>query len=614
MKRVIVVLFLLFLCAVSPVFGSEKFNNSFLVTYEVSQSGLTSVTEDITITNKTSDYYPSEQTFTYSSLNIGNIKAIDEKGEFDPEITKDGNKTTVKVVFRTKNAGLGKQTNIRLEYQTSDMASLNGEVWQILIPGIKNIDFYDDFNLNLFVPQTFPEIQYVSVPPETPPAKKIGAGWTWQWSKDEIKDRGIVLIFGKNQYYRLSMDYSLKNTGMSPLLNSITVPPDTNYQKMILTSIKPEPVYAEEDYDGNWIFWFNVNAQETKKIRAEALVNLFFEPEPVSKPNSNQIHTWTSVQRFWDYQKLADASGKLDNLKTTRAIYDFTVNTLQYNFNRLNKAPERFTASDALKNPGNSICTDFTNVFISLARKNGIPAREVDGFAYTSNYELQPLSLEKDILHAWPEYYDFKKQTWIMVDPTWEKTTGGIDYFDKLDLNHITFVKKGLSSEQPYPPGSYKSDDLHTKDVRVTFAKKEEWDEIDNQMSSNKKIDLIYEVSDFHISGISEKGKIILQNKSGITVESIPVVFNIGDKRFDREINRLIPFQNYEFEFTMPKVNFWEKKDIELTTLINNKSFKKTVHFTPIYLWKDNVYVFSGGLSIIILCFVIIVYSVVRRK
>jgi hypothetical protein len=592
----------LFFAFARSVFADDKFSNSFGITYQINSSGVANISEDITITNKSSEYYPSKQTFTYHYLNLGNIKVIDEQGEFEPEIKKDGNTTNVTVVFRTQNAGIGKQTKFRLLYQTSDIVSLNGEVWQILIPGIKNLDFYDNFQLNLLLPSNFPEIQYASVEPRV----------RWQWGKDEIKDRGIVLIFGKMQYYSLQLDYSLKNNGLSGILDSITIPPDTNYQKIILQSISEEPAYSEEDSDGNWILWFELGPSTTKKIQAKLLARLTFEPETSPVLSKDQIKIFTRTTRFWDYEKMASFASKQNNLTSAKQVYDYTVATLTYNLNRLGKTPERFSASQALQNPINSICTDFTNVFISLARKNNIPAREVDGYAQTSSTELQPLSLEKDVLHAWPEYYDFKNKKWIMVDPTWEKTTGGIDYFHKLDLNHIAFVKKGVSSEIPAPPGSYKTDDLNTKDVNVTFARAVDWESEALKQKDNHKIDLIYEANDYYISGLDQSGKIIIQNKSGEAIENVPIFFKIDGKSYDKEISRLIPFQIYEFKFSFPRINFWERKTVTLITLINNKSFKKDVNFTPIFFWQNNIYYFCAGATIILIIITLMIYTIYR--
>jgi transglutaminase-like putative cysteine protease len=56
------------------------------------------------------------------------------------------------------------------------------------------------------------------------------------------------------------------------------------------------------------------------------------------------------------------------------------------------------------------VCLEFTDLFIAIARAAGIPAREIDGFGYTQNAINRPISIDEDILHAWPEYYDTAKK------------------------------------------------------------------------------------------------------------------------------------------------------------------------------------------------------------
>src|SRR5690606_16956842 len=87
----------------------------------------------------------------------------------------------------------------------------------------------------------------------------------------------------------------------------------------------------------------------------------------------------------------------------------------------------------------------------------------------TENDRLRPLSLVDDVLHAWPEYYDKDKKQWVMIDPTWGNTTKGMDYFNTLDFEHITFVVKGLDSEYPIPAGGYKFD-KKSMDIEIQFV------------------------------------------------------------------------------------------------------------------------------------------------
>jgi len=603
-KKTILIIIFTFLFA-SPAFADEKFTNSYKVTYQITASGLTNVTEEITIVNKESNYYPKSQTFAFNYLNIGNIKASDQNGEFTPEITKNADTTTVVINFRSKNVGIGKQTKFALRYQTSDIASLSGEIWQILIPGIKNLERFDDFSLTLNIPENFPKIQYVSKEPKT----------RWLWTKEDLGGNGIFLIFGEEQFYKASLGYFLDNPGLTPVLESITIPPNTNYQNVILNDISPEPTSSEKDMDGNWIFWYEMKPKQELKIKAEIVIDLMFNPKKSGNLSKKEIQTYTLSQKFWDFQDFGNASIKITTLKTIREIYDFTVGTLTYNYNRLNKAPERFTAFSALQNPTNAICTDFTNVFIALARKNGIPAREVNGFAKSQSFELQPVSEEKDILHAWPEYYDFQKESWIMVDPTWENTTRGIDFFNKLDLNHITFVVKGASSETPFSAGSFKNPNVNSKDVEVKYASKNEYETISKNEEKNKQINLFYEVEENQISGINLPGKIILQNKTKIELQEINVKFNVNGKTGEKTISALIPFETYEHNFTISDVKFWEKRDVKIKTIINGKSFSKTVHFIPIYLWQDNIWVVGGvGILIFLTLCLAILYKTTKKS
>jgi len=58
--------------------------------------------------------------------------------------------------------------------------------------------------------------------------------------------------------------------------------------------------------------------------------------------------------------------------------------------------------------PGKVTCSEYTNVFISLMRNRGIPARFITGILYVKG--------ESEMYHAWAEYY-VESIGWIAVDP-----------------------------------------------------------------------------------------------------------------------------------------------------------------------------------------------------
>ena len=69
-------------------------------------------------------------------------------------------------------------------------------------------------------------------------------------------------------------------------------------------------------------------------------------------------------------------------------------------------------------------CTEYATLMTALARLNGIPAREVSGYAY---YEEN--NSPKFGAHAWVELYI--DGNWREFDPTWDET--------KLGVEHILF-------------------------------------------------------------------------------------------------------------------------------------------------------------------------------
>ena len=247
-----------------------------------------------------------------------------------------------------------------------------------------------------------------------------------------------------------------------------------------------------------------------------------------------------------EYWQVDDSEIKAlaEKLKTPGAIYDYVVTKLSYNYDRVKPNTPRLGAKAILANPKDAICMEFTDLFIAIARAAGIPAREINGFAYTENPKLQPLSLVADVLHAWPEYWDGQKGVWIPIDPTWGSTTGGVDFFNKLDLRHFTFVIHGKDPIKPYPPGSYKLGPNPQKDVYVSFGKLPETRLSSPEMTLvSKKFSLLF----------GEKLEVSVQNPGPTALYdlNITTLFDGVDK-YKNQISILPPFDSYEIRTTIP--------------------------------------------------------------
>ena len=244
---------------------------------------------------------------------------------------------------------------------------------------------------------------------------------------------------------------------------------------------------------------------------------------------------------------------------------------------------------------------EFTDLFIAIARAAGIPAREINGFAYTENPEIQPLSLVADVLHSWPEYWDGERSSWIPVDPTWGSTTGGVNFFDKLDLRHFTFVIHGNNSSLPYPPGSYKLGPNPQKDVFVNFG----------QLP-------IERISKPEITAYIKKGLFFTNSKLDIAIynpgpsalyEISPTVYFENEVAEKHYIDALLPYSSKNFQTTIPFSFLGSKSPEKITISVEGSLLELPSNKTQVITY--NLLIIFGFISFIAL---IIVFRIKREK
>ncbi|MFZ5437503.1 MAG: transglutaminase-like domain-containing protein [Patescibacteria group bacterium] len=446
----------------------NAFENKLISTYTVNELGNTYVEHTFSIKNLTPTYYITKHGLKTSSPNITNIRVFDQQGNnFNAEITKVENQTNIGITFPDKLVGEGKVRTFTISYNNPDLAQVNGNVLEIAIPKQADSNQYQQAEVVLNTPLRFGNATRVT-PASNFTQKLTDKGIQMTFS--ELKNQGVSALFGIDQIFDLNFTYFLENNDSQPILLQTALPPDTSFQRMHYHSIDPLPTEMEIDQDGNWIatFYMPGNTAQTVKVQAQALLTLNKNPDiPVSYPQSFHL----SRQPFWEIdnknlQQIAEEN------KTPQAIYNYVTTTLEYQTIDSLEDFERKGAAQIIGQPTTAACQEFSDLFVTIARINNIPARVVTGYAYTQNNSLRPLSLVEDILHAWPEYWDETNQVWQPTDPTWGNTTGGVDYFNQFDLNHIVLAINGQSSTLPYPAGSYKTEQQQTeKTLEVLFGK-----------------------------------------------------------------------------------------------------------------------------------------------
>ena len=552
-----IVYFLLFIayCFIpfKHALASGEFQADYDVQYDVAPSGVTIVTQTVYLTNKITNLYPQKYSILIDTENIRNVIAYDNGGMINPQVTQSNNKTQILLPFNEKVIGIGKQLKFSLRYEDVDIARKNGSIWEINIPGVSDDADLASYSVSLRVPPTFGENAYLSPLP----------GNGTRWTKDQMIRGGVSAAYGTKQAVDLNLSYYIENINVVPGVAEIALPPDTAYQQVIIRSLTPKPKTIIRDEDGNWLAQYELLPTQRMDITAKITALLQLKPSKGTTEPMTDTKTYLAPTKYWEsndsqIQKLAQ------QYKTPRDIYRYVVNTLSYDYNRVNQSPVRKGAVKALESPKNSICMEFTDLFVAIARAAGIPAREAVGYAYTTNARLRPLSLVTDVLHSWPEYYDDTQHVWVPIDPTWANTTGGVNYFDKLDFNHIVFAIHGKSSEYPYPAGFYKKSGKNTKDVDVTFS---EVPSVPYQGKTNTT----YVFPQTVTSGFQARGNVIIENVSSVVVPIVAVTIYSTpfDVSFSQTYTDVPPFSKISIPVTVPLPGYFLSGTGMLRTTVN---------------------------------------------
>ncbi|WP_161931967.1 transglutaminase-like domain-containing protein [Candidatus Chazhemtobacterium aquaticus] len=469
MKKLLLVVLMLgwWLVSAPRLMAASEFETSYSSIYQVGLNGVTQVVLDISLENKISNVYADRFSLSVGFTDIRNVRVKDAVGLIEPEIVVTDNQTIIRFMFVDKVVGKGKVNRFSVSYETQDIAIKNGSIWEVNIPQLEADKEISSQKVTLIVPSVFGEPAFITPKPDTatnnPPAANTSNSYGFEALT--LGNRAISAVFGTEQYMRFNLIYHLENNSPVKQGAEIAIPPDTNYQKMVYESIRPEPENVLIDKDGNWLAQYTLLPGQKLDVSTTGVVKISFNPDG-SILNQDMWETYLSSSGYWQVDN-AQVQALADKLGSAKSVYDYVTDYLSYDYNKVLTGGGRVGALAALNAPETAICTEFTDLFVTLARAAGIPARELEGYAFTSNDKLRPLSLTQDILHAWPEYYDLQTRRWVQIDPTWGDTTGGVDYFNKLDLNHFVFVIHGSDPVNPLPAGAYKTEVTSNKDVKV---------------------------------------------------------------------------------------------------------------------------------------------------
>jgi len=469
LKAIIIICTIFLSCGKSLAQG-DQFSIDYILEYDINENGETDVIHKAIITNLQNDVIPTIYTFSAKQLKIYDVSAKTNEKDTNPKVEEKNGETVISATIKDYAIGEGRQNTIILNYKTKSIAVKSGKIWNIYIPKIQAPEKASGYNIKISVPQSFGSKVYISPAPEL--QKEEDGKIAFYFTKENIQSSGISAAFGEYQPVNFKIRYQIKNDSFLPAIKKVAFPPDIkNYQSMSYKKISPSPEKTKTDKDGNVIAYYFLKPKNKLEIEIIGTARLYgrqIDPNlggGFEKIPDNLKKIYTKEQKYWETkskyiqqiaQELKDEN--LNVVQNAERVYEFVIQNLSYDYEAQNKGMvERKGAKEAIVQKENSTCMEFADLFIAISRAIGIPAREVNGYAFASEGENKPISINLnggDYLHSWAEFYD-PNYGWVQVDPTWGETSG-IDYFYKNDTNHLSFVVKGLNSEHPFSAGTYR--------------------------------------------------------------------------------------------------------------------------------------------------------------
>lgn len=279
------------------------------------------------------------------------------------------------------------------------------------------------------------------------------------------KESSLKLIFGNAVSYAFTIDKEISNSDNSPIAVELNLPPSTETQIVTYANIKPQPLSAYMDSEGNLFAVYAVAPKTTLNILIDGYITLGRERDTsqgIDRP------VLTTTNKYWSLTPEYLESFKTDvipelttplegssfpQLSTLQRqyLYDqvYKYMTTNYSFNDGDDASARKGAKSSTLSSSLS-AYDFADLTIALLRENSVPSRLIIGY-------VTPIAgyFEEGFFHYWVEYWD-SEIGWITMDPALSAKTGAKYHGGELP-GHVTIVRRGQDPVAPklsaYLPG-----------------------------------------------------------------------------------------------------------------------------------------------------------------
>lgn len=482
------------LLPVSPVHAAD-FDISINRSYTVSESGETlHISERRTLTNRSSAYYlpaTSVEEFIIQNFKEGfdqseidsktaSIRVTDGNGRPLDCSTQTHNEEIVVEVPFSRSVTPGQSIVFQLEYDADELVETVGSVINVYIPGLdesyQQLSTDPDthtttqisYTTTLTVPKTMPPPTFTLPLPASTSETTVGTVYTF--STESIIGTSVWHQIGNRQTYAFKIAQPVlpwdtttpkQLSFLSKGQYTIILPrnyAETN-QDVFFTTITPDPHAVWHDDDGNVFASFVLDATQESTIFIEGYITVELTGEApdlgpgngstvLDIPADGSMDQYLQAAEFWesDDPEIVQKAEELAREHTTiidilRADYEFIIDLIDYDDFKYGARNTRRGALAALHGES-SVCMEYADLLIALARSQGIPARAAYGYGYDPRFSPNEQE-DHQWVQAWvPEY------GWLTIDPTWGET--GREFIGR-DLDHALWYVASVHPDEPNP-------------------------------------------------------------------------------------------------------------------------------------------------------------------
>lgn len=446
-----------------PAQAEGEFSYTIDMNYSVNDDGTTRVTSTYNITNNTDNRVLASLQINTPTNDVAALGVRYADGTALPFSSTDKTNTSLGYSYPYKEinlrfadwpSGRGSTQSFSVSYTTSSLVDIKGASRTFYVPSLAEIGKNENYNVTVSVPASFGTLISTGPTPQIDGSDGDKVRYRFV-NANELLNRSFTLIFGDMTVYKADFAYPLKNNTNREQTYTVTLPPNTSTQKIVVNRLDPQPSATRVDADGNILADYKVSARGTVTVHTDISAQVTYRAYDLTKGGvkadipAELLRDYTGSTKFWqiddiDLQTRAQTAvaGKTNVVEIVRALHKLTADTLTYNNEKI-KYNIRQGSYRALRNPGNAVCLEYSDLMIALLRSQGIPARMPVGYAYAG--ALKQSKSVADSLHSWVEAY-IPGIGWINLDPTWAEK---YDIFGKSDLDHFTFAIWGRQDALP---------------------------------------------------------------------------------------------------------------------------------------------------------------------